>query len=441
MTPNQSLQLTYKFQEFMAKTNVEVLYKYLPLNLIKEHSKEHNQRERLFTSESTVILMLLTAAQGDKSLHNSVNLFNALHNTRKHELEKIKEEEISKQPEQRGKGRPKKVFVKAPKSQQQAISLNTSAYSQARTRLPVKITEEVYKGTRKIPLNDEKTQWHRMPVFIVDGTYLNMQDSPELREKYGLRIDYTTTPPYPQCLLTVMIHQGSGKVVSNRKTTRSVSELTSFYQMIEEIPAGSLVLADALYNTYATISKIIDQGSHIITVGKPNRKYKVVKTISLGDEIVEVRSSSPPAWLPEDAKQPDVLILRRTEINMPNKSGETMVFYSTLIDYAKYSSADIAAKFISRWDVEITIREIKILMDMEFLRGKTEEMTEKEINVTLAMYNIIREIMYNSAYDGAFSPEELIFQKMLKSNQTILVAKKGRVYSRWSPGRYANITE
>lgn len=234
---------------------------------------------------------------------------------------------------------------------------------------------------------------------------------------------------------------GSGKIVSYRKTTRSHSELESFYKIIEEIPAGSLVLADELYNTYATISRIIDQGAHIITVGKPDRKYRVVKRISTGDEIVEVKRSARPKWLPEDAKMPEKLLLRRIEINASNKHGERMIFYSTLIDYNKYTQAEITTKFISRWDVEITVREIKILMDMEFLRGKTEEMIDKEINTTIAMYNIIREIMNNSTSDGAFSPEELIFQKMLKSHQIILVDKKGRVYSRWSPGRYANVVE
>jgi hypothetical protein len=440
MTPNKSLQITYNFQEFMAKTNIEVLYEYLPLEFIKEYSKQHKHRERLFTAESTLIMMLLTAAQEDKSLHNSVSLYNIIHKNRKHQLEKIEQEEIAKQPEKKQQGRPRKIFLKAPKSQQQQISLNTSAYSQARARLAVGITEQVYKRTIMVPIDDEKFRWHNMPVFIVDGTYINMQDSPELRRKYGLRPDYPTTPPYPQCLLTAMIHQGSGKIVSIRKTTRSQSELASFYQMIEEIPAGSLVLADGLYNTYATISRVIDQRANIITVGKPDRKYRVVKTISTGDEIVEVKCPSRPEWLPEKAKMPERLLLRRIEINMPNKNGESMVFYSTLIDDNKYTQAEIATKFISRWDVEITIREIKILMDMEFLRGKTEDMIEKEINTTIAMYNIIREIMNNSANKGAFSPEELIFQKMLKSNQTILVDKKGRVYSRWSPGRYANVT-
>ena len=441
MTPNKSLITTHSFQEFISKTNAETLYDYLPLDFIRNYSKQHNQRERVFTNESTTILMLLTATQEDKSLTNTVSLHSILHKKRQQQLEEKEREAKANQPDKKKRGHPKKIFVKAPKSQQQAISLNTSAYSQARARLPVKITAEVYKRTTKIPIEDAKLQWHNMPVYIVDGTYLNMQDSPELRKKYGLRPDYATTPPYPQCLLTAMIHQGSGKVVAKTKSTRSVSELASFYQMIEEIPSGSLVLADALYNTYATISRIIDQGCHIITVGKTSRKYKVIKTISPGDELVEIKCAARPDWLSQEAKMPESLLLRRIEINTAHKGGEKMVFYSTLTDYNKYTQADIAVKFITRWDVEVTIREIKILMDMEFLRGKTEDMIDKEINITIAMYNIIREIMYNSAINGAFPPEELIFQKMLKSNQTILVDKQGRVYSRWSPGRYGSIAQ
>ena len=92
MTPNNSLQITYAFQEFMSKTNSEVLYNYLPLDFIKEYSKQHKQRERLFTTESTLIMMLLTAAQEDKSLSNSVSLYNIIHKNRRHQLEKIEQE-------------------------------------------------------------------------------------------------------------------------------------------------------------------------------------------------------------------------------------------------------------------------------------------------------------------------------------------------------------
>jgi hypothetical protein len=356
---------------------------------------------------------------------------------------KKKEEEAKAIAEAIGKkkkGRPRKQFIEAPKSQLQSISLNTSAYSQARTRLPVEITKECFRRTAIAPIEQANLRWYNMPVFIVDGTYFNMSDSPELRKKYGIRQDYTTTPPYPQGLLTVMIHQGSGKIVTYRKTSRSASELASFYQMIDEIPKGSIVLADALYNTYATFSKMIEQGIHLITKGQADRKYKVIKNIGTGDDIVEIGQSSRPSWLPEKAELPERLQLRRIEVESLEEEEKTTVYYTTLTDYEKYSQASIATKFTSRWDIEIEIREVKVIMEMEFLRGKTEDMIDKEINVSFAMYNIIREIISKSAEKGAFSPEEIIFQTMLKSNQTILVDKKGRVYSRWSPGRYGNIT-
>ena len=440
MTPNKSLQLSHNIENIIRNHDLEYVYNYLPLDYINEIAQKYKQRNRVFTLETTLMTMMLTAAQDNKALSNSVSIYNTLHKKNQRDLEARKKAEEAKEAGKKKRGRPRKQFIEAAKSQQQSISLNTSAYSQARTRLPVEITKECYQRTAIAPVGQSNLQWHKMPVFIVDGTYFNMSDSPELRKKYGIRQDYTTTPPYPQGLLTVMIHQGSGKIVTYRKTSRSTSELTSFYQMIDEIPKGSIVLADALYNTYATFSKLIEQGIHLLTKGQADRKYKVIKNIGKGDDIVEIEQSARPKWLPKEAKLPERLQLRRIEVESLEEEEKTTVYYTTLIDYEEYSQASIATKFTSRWDIEISIREVKILMEMEFLRGKTETMIEKEINVSLAMYNIIREIIAKSAEKGAFSPEEVIFQTMLKSNQTILVDKKGRVYSRWSPGRYGNVT-
>ena len=91
--------------------------------------------------------------------------------------------------------------------------------------------------------------------------------------------------------------------------------------------------------------------------------------------------------------------------------------------------------YLTRWDVEIGIREVKTIMDINILRSKTPEMALKELSVTLSTYNLIRKFIYTSIKDLPFSPEEDFIYQFYTLNQDILIDKKGRVYNRWSSGR------
>ena len=62
-------------------------------------------------------------------------------------------------------------------------------------------------------------------------------------------------------------------------------------------------------------------------------------------------------------------------------------------------------------------------------------MVLKELNVSLAAYNLIRKIIYASIKDLPFSPKDDFIHQFYSINQAILIDKKGRVYNRWSPGR------
>ena len=94
--------------------------------------------------------------------------------------------------------------------------------------------------------------------------------------------------------------------------------------------------------------------------------------------------------------------------------------------------------YLTRWDIEIGIREVKTIMDINILRSKTPEMALKELCISLASYNLIRKIIYASIKNLPFSPKENFIHQFYTFNQDILIDKKGRIYNRWSSGRRRN---
>jgi hypothetical protein len=204
--------------------------------------------------------------------------------------------------------------------------------------------------------------------------------------------------------------------------------------MIEQIPKDSLILADDLYNCYALFSLMLEKGIDMIVPEKKDRNYTVIKQLAPGDEIVRINKPSTTHPLIVGQKIPPYLTLRRISYSDTQDPKIQHVLLTTILEKS-IEKTEIIHKYTDRWDVEITIREIKTQMGLNIARGQTEKMVFREIAVALIAYNLLRAIIAESAEDTAFSPQADIFQELFTQRSTPLVDRKGRVYSRWAPGR------
>jgi hypothetical protein len=219
-------------------------------------------------------------------------------------------------------------------------------------------------------------------------------------------------------------------MLANRQT----SELELISKMIQSVPKGSILLADDLYHCYAIFAMCRKQGFDLIVPGKRVRNYTVKEVIATGDEIVEVKRNEHPKWLEKDYILPEKLLLRRISFLSPLGT-DTLVIYTTLLN-KDIPACDIILKYFTRWDIEITIREIKTIMDINVLRGKTDDIVRKELVSAFIAYNLVKTLIMQSTKETAFSPETDSIQEFFENNKDILIDRKGRVYTRWSPGRH-----
>ncbi len=59
--------------------------------------------------------------------------------------------------------------------------------------------------------------------------------------------------------------------------------------------------------------------------------------------------------------QPEQIIVRKIQFTNPQKSEKQIILYTTLLDSQKYPANDITALFQSRWQIELTFRDIKTI--------------------------------------------------------------------------------
>jgi len=420
---------------------IGLLEEEFPASIFSDKKKIVKSRDRVFTVSNTLLTMVLTAIQQDKTLKNSVDLYYGIH--QKHKSQAIKELEHNIQAQKdidsltltKPAGRPRKYTSHIPKSLEKNISLNTAAYCKARERVPMKLVDELFKKSRIEKAQNNYSHWNGYKVFIGDGTYIQMQDTKHIRQDYEVLHNDVSSDGYPQGLLEVIIERGTGQVYDYKLTNRHKSELSSFYEMLDRIPPKSLLLLDDLYNCFEILSKCQRLGINLVVPAKRERNYELVEKLGEGDEIIRISTpKNRSKWLDINEKAGKIT-LRRIECKSPD--GENYVLFSFILD-KNISKDDIQLLYLNRWDIEIGIREVKTIMDINVLRSKTPEMALKELATSLATYNLIRKVIYASIKDLPFSPKEDFIYQYYTHNQSILIDKKGRVYNRWSSGRRRN---
>ena len=442
MKQNRSLGISSKIQECKMGNIIGILENEFPSAILdnkKEELKNNTvSRDRVFTDNNTLLTMVLTSVQKDKTLKNSVDLFYIIHQKHKNQVSDELEQRVKNQKDEDGKiliktaGRPKVYKTQLPKSLEKNISLNTAAYSKARERLPNELVNELFLNSLIEQADNNYTHWHGYRVFLGDGTYLQMQDTESIRKEYEVKHNGVGSEGYPQGLLEVVFERGTGQVFSFKLSNRHTSELSLFYDMLDDMPPKSLLLLDDLYNCFEIISKCKRLGIEIVVPAKRERNYDVIEKLEEGDEIIQIKTpKNRSKWL-EINEKPSNLILRRIKCKSPD--GEDYLLLTTILD-KKIKKDEFQLLYLTRWDIEIGIREVKTIMDINVLRSKTPEMALKELSVTLSTYNLIRKFIYTSIKDLPFSPEEDFIHQFYTFNQDIFIDKKGRVYNRWSTGR------
>lgn len=432
MKENWSSKLSLQAKSLMNKDISGLLFEMFPFEKLLS-LKSSSSRDRVYNTENTILTMIQTATQKDKSLQNSVNIYSVIHERNQKrietlELEELQKIELSKQSKK--VGRPRTILSKIQKSKKKEISKDTSGFSQARQRLDEKAVDLVFKESRNFREIKYNNTWYGRRVFITDGTYLQMQDTSEIRDKYAC----SKINSYPRGLLQVLIEQGSGCIYDFRLDSDSQSELVLFSDILLNLPSHSLILADDYYNSFALFSLLKQRDIDIIVPGKRKRNYKVIKVLGKGDEIVEINNTRDSMLSKLYNITDKTMIMRRIVYKNLDENEKDIILYTSIL-YEAISKEEIILKYSNRWDIEICIREIKTLMDVNIIRSKTPSMALKELTVSLTAYNYIRQIIAKVAEKGDFSPQRDIFQEFYEDNSSLFVDKLGRKYSKWSPGR------
>lgn len=298
------------------------------------------------------------------------------------------------------------------------LSGNTAAWCQARSRLPTPLLQSALAGGAKLLCAQVRDAhlWHGRRVRVVDGTSVQLPDTPAHQQVYPQPRTQKPGCGFPVMRLVVMFCLSCGALVAYATDGLAVSERLLWHRLWNTLCAGDVLLGDRGFCSMVEFWMLSQRGVDCVTRLHQRRSTGVRRLKQLGpnDWLVEWIGTVRPQWLTAEqwAGVPASLRVRHVTFQVPIKGFRTteVTVSTTLLDERRWPATELAELYRRRWQAELYIRNIKTTMGMERLTCKSPRMAAKQLLMYLIAYNLIRSLMWEAAARRRCPPTRLSFK-------------------------------
>ena len=296
---------------------------------------------------------------------------------------------------------------------EETLSSNTGAYSQARSRLHPEVAEAVSDHVFRTLMESSPPAWEGRRVFLLDGTTSALASVPRLRQEFPPAINQHRPSPWP------ILHWAVAHELSSACATRpeigakygpaAVSEVTLAIRLLTRLVPQSVVMADRNFGVFAFFDAAQAAGHDIVTRLTEARFRALVK---------RARPLEPGRWellwkpsaaerrkhgLPANA----CVEVELHQVEVTTSAGDPLTLW--LVTTLRTSGAKLAELYGLRFHVETDIRNVKVVLRMDELRGQSPAMIRKELALGAVAYNLVVQIRRLAAQQAGLPPRRLSF--------------------------------
>jgi hypothetical protein len=294
----------------------------------------------------------------------------------------------------------------------QRMAESTSAYCQARKRLPLGLAHDLLHQTavRSEAEWEVEGQWCGRQVYLVDGSTLRLPASEELLHYYGQPNSGRGISYWPVMRVMVAFHYWSGLLREVIEAPHAASEYAMAVQLMHRMPSQAVLVLDQMFSIYRIVQVAYAQQLDVLVRMQAKNVQRWLRQYHVGPNQ-EVRL----CWSPSPADHPEMGVpqaaipgrLVHLQLERDGFRPMTIYLFTTLLDPQRYGLQDIARLYGWRWRVELDLRHVKTTLKMEALAGKSLDMVRKELWLGLLAYNLLRVLMLKAALAAGIPPLRL----------------------------------
>jgi hypothetical protein len=268
-------------------------------------------------------------------------------------------------------------------------SSDTGGYCQARGRLPERFFAAVARlvGRNLDARVDRRWLWKGRRVCLFDGSTVAMPDTPENRAAYPLAYNQVPGTNFAIARIGAIIALSCGAILDLgicRYAGKGQGEVSLLRRLWDALRPGDVLLGDRLMSGWVGMHLLKRRGVDTVSRLSAHRRADFRRGTRLGrhDHLVQWKKPTSIRSVDRQAYNalPDAITVREVRFRVEQAGFRTrsVVVVTTLLDPAQASKEDLASLYRARWNNELDLRSIKVVLQMDLLRCKTPELVRKE---------------------------------------------------------------
>jgi len=278
--------------------------------------------------------------------------------------------------------------------EQTAVLLSAPAIAQRRQRLPWQLFHDLLANCLR-PLADRRRHpeafYHGYRLVGLDGTCFGVHNVPRLVRALGKASTRRFKAAFALVRTVVLVELGLHNPLAAAIGRTGESELELAWSLIEQLPPRSLLLADRLYGLPLFIgillARCLEVQAQFLVRIRRRIKTRLIEVLADGSALVELRVSC------EDGK-PCTFVVREIRGRVHGRGSQvtSLRLWTSLLDHTAHPAAELLALYAQRWEVELTIKELKVeLQGSDRLASYTIDTAAQEIAALLLAQAVLVE--------------------------------------------------
>jgi hypothetical protein len=305
-----------------------------------------------------------------------------------------------------------------------AIDESTSAYCQARGKLPLPLLQMAFaaSGRSAEKLAPAGRLLQARPVKIVDGSSVRLHDTARNQDSFPASPNQFGSPGFPLMRIVGLFSLASGALLAHFTSSLQTAEVRLLMRLEEHFQSGDILVADRAYGHYVLIHWLNTLG--VDMVARLNARSRRVdfrttsKRLGSGDGLFVWHKPKLPSKLlsPEQWEQvPETLTVRilHVRLHKPGFRTRELTLVTSLLDPQLYPAEEIFETYFKRWRLEMCLDDLKTTLGMEMLACKSPALVQKELLIYLTAHNFIRWIIAQAAQTEEVDMERISFKGTL----------------------------
>jgi hypothetical protein len=319
----------------------------------------------------------------------------------------------------------------------------TSAWCQARCRLPVGLLAELFQHSisRLRRLAGQRHLVFGRPLYIVDGSTLSMPDEPDLVRTFGYANTRHGNSRFPVARFAVIVAAGIEAVCAYRLDHYRMAEDEQFHRMWDVLPGGCICLCDRHFCSFYNLAKLQQRRIDVLTRlhqrRDPSRLIACGRRLGQHEWLVRFTLARQLRKQYDDSTLPQELRVRLIRVVFRHGGKRRRLWLATtLLDQKRYPCRALVELYRRRWGIETRYASLKTTLKLNVLRSLSLVGVHYEVAASVLAHNLVWTLIHQAAQATETPPQHISFADTIKA-----VLAFSSVLRQASPVRRASLYE